>query len=74
MAFKVRGSQWRIVYRMSYGGTCDFVLFCNGPSAQVIGVGTSSTDQSFGLNARKERAGKKTRRRLSRALRTYVNW
>jgi eukaryotic-like serine/threonine-protein kinase len=50
VAFKIRGSQWRIVYRMSYDGTCDFVVFCNGPSAQVIGVGTSSTDQSFDLN------------------------
>jgi hypothetical protein len=48
--FTIRGSQWRVVYRMSYDGTCDFVLFCNGPSAQVIGVGSSATDQSFGLN------------------------
>lgn len=48
--FKIRGSQWRIVYRMSYDGTCDFVLFCNGPSAQVVGVGTNSTDQSFDLS------------------------
>jgi len=49
-AFKIRGSQWRIVYTMSYDGTCDFVLLCNGPSAQVVGVGTSSTDQSFDLS------------------------
>jgi hypothetical protein len=48
--FKIRGSQWRIVYRMSYDGTCDFVVFCNGPSAQVVGVGTSSIDQSFDLS------------------------
>jgi hypothetical protein len=48
--FRIRGSQWRVVYRMSYDGTCDFVLFCNGPSAQVIGVGASSTDQSFDLS------------------------
>jgi serine/threonine-protein kinase len=48
--FKIRGSQWRIVYQMSYDGTCDFVFVCNGPSAQVIGVGTSSTDQSFDLS------------------------
>ncbi|HSC04047.1 MAG TPA: protein kinase [Solirubrobacteraceae bacterium] len=49
VAFKIRGSQWRVVYRMSYDGTCDFVLFCNGPSARVIGVGASSIDQSFDL-------------------------
>ncbi len=50
LAFHIRGPQWRVVYRMSYDGTCDFVLFCNGPSAQVVGVGSNSTDQSFGLN------------------------
>ena len=48
--FQIKGTQWRIVYRMSYDGTCDFVLFCNGPSAQVLGLGTDSTDQSFDLN------------------------
>ena len=49
-AFHIRGSEWRIVYRMSYDGTCDFVLFCNGPNAQVLGVGGTSTNSSFGLN------------------------
>ena len=34
---------------MSYDGTCDFVLFCNGPGAQVLGLETDSTDQSFDL-------------------------
>jgi eukaryotic-like serine/threonine-protein kinase len=48
--FDIRGSQWRVVYQMSYDGTCDFVLFCDGPSAQVLGTGTKATDQSFGLN------------------------
>ncbi len=48
--FHIRGSQWRIVYSMSYDGTCDFVLFCDGPTAQVLGVGANSTDMSFGLN------------------------
>ena len=46
--FHIRGTQWRIVYTMSYQGTCDFVFWCNGPSAQVIGAG--STNVSFGLN------------------------
>jgi hypothetical protein len=45
-AFKIQGSQWRIVYQMSYDGTCDFVLFCDGPNAQVLGP----TNASFGLN------------------------
>jgi eukaryotic-like serine/threonine-protein kinase len=50
VSFKIRGSQWRVVYQMSYDGTCDFVVFCNGPSAHVVGVGPSSTDKSFDLN------------------------
>jgi eukaryotic-like serine/threonine-protein kinase len=50
VAFRIRGSQWRVVYSMSYNGTCDFVLFCNGPSAQVLGLGADTTNQSFDLN------------------------
>jgi len=46
--FQIRGSQWRIVYSMSYNGTCDFVFFCNGPSAQVLGSGTN---KSFNLGS-----------------------
>jgi eukaryotic-like serine/threonine-protein kinase len=46
--FRIRGSQWRMVYSMSYNGTCDFVFFCNGPSAQVLGSGTN---KSFGLSS-----------------------
>jgi serine/threonine-protein kinase len=46
--FDIHGSQWRVVYQMSYDGTCQFVLFCDGPSAQVIGTGASN--KSFGLN------------------------
>jgi eukaryotic-like serine/threonine-protein kinase len=48
--FRILGNQWRIVYSMSYDGTCDFVFFCNGPSAQVLGLGADSTDQSFDLS------------------------
>jgi eukaryotic-like serine/threonine-protein kinase len=46
--FRIRGTQWRVVYTMSYQGTCDFVFWCNGPSAQVLGAG--STNVSFSLN------------------------
>jgi hypothetical protein len=48
--FRIIGSQWRIVYSMSYDGTCDLVFFCNGPSAQVLALGGGSTNQSFDLN------------------------
>jgi serine/threonine-protein kinase len=46
VAFKITGPQWRVVYQMSYDGTCDFVLFCDGPNAQVLGP----TNASFGMN------------------------
>jgi eukaryotic-like serine/threonine-protein kinase len=49
--FQVQGSQWRIVYSMSYNGACDFVFFCNGPSAQVLGLGSDTTNQSFDLSS-----------------------
>src|SRR5581483_9205978 len=29
--FRIRGTHWRIVYRMSYDGVCTFIFFCNGP-------------------------------------------
>ena len=47
VSFRIRGTQWRLVSTMSYAGTCDFVFFCNGPSAQVLGP---STDSSFDLS------------------------
>jgi serine/threonine-protein kinase len=48
--FTVRGSQWRIVYRMSYIGTCAFIVFCSGPSARVVGLSPGSTKASFDLS------------------------
>jgi hypothetical protein len=48
--FRIRGNQWRIVYRMSYVGTCTFILFCNGPNAQVVGLQSGSTETQFGLS------------------------
>jgi serine/threonine-protein kinase len=41
--FRIRGTQWRIVYTMSYQGTCNFVLFCNGPTAKLTGPGAGSS-------------------------------
>jgi eukaryotic-like serine/threonine-protein kinase len=49
--FKIEGSEWRLVYSLSYNGTCDFVFFCEGPNAQVLGLGADSTNQSFGLSS-----------------------
>jgi hypothetical protein len=35
---------------MSYVGTCTFVFFCDGPSANVVAVSSGSTVDQFGLN------------------------
>jgi eukaryotic-like serine/threonine-protein kinase len=49
--FRIQGIQWRIVYSLSYNGTCDFVFFCNGPSAQVLSFGADQTNESFDLGS-----------------------
>jgi hypothetical protein len=48
--FSIRGRQWRIVYTMAFHGTCTWIFFCSGPSAQVVNAATGSTVDSFGLN------------------------
>ncbi len=52
-SFHIHGDQWRVVYRMSYVGTCTFIFFCDGPTAHVteLSTGTSSDfDLSNGNN------------------------
>jgi hypothetical protein len=51
--FKIEGSQWRVVYQMTYDGTCDFVLFCDGPSGQVLGHHSDSFRMSDGSDKTK---------------------
>jgi hypothetical protein len=48
--FRIRGPQWRVAYRLSYVGTCTFIIFCSGPSAQVINLNTGSVATQFDLN------------------------
>lgn len=48
--FRIRGGRWRVLYSMSYQGTCTFVLFCSGPSATVTRVGAGATVDSFSLD------------------------
>ena len=43
--FRIRGSQWKVSYSMSYQGTCLLLLVCLGPSAAVHNI---QTDSSFG--------------------------
>ncbi|MEO8968564.1 MAG: protein kinase [Solirubrobacteraceae bacterium] len=48
-SFRIRGPHWRVVYTMSYQGTCTFIIFCSGPSATVDGpTGARSFDLSDG--------------------------
>ncbi|MFL5822461.1 MAG: protein kinase domain-containing protein [Solirubrobacteraceae bacterium] len=48
--FRIRGTHWRFVYSMSYSGTCTFIFFCSGPSAQVTDVDRGSRVGSFDLS------------------------
>ena len=50
VAFRIRGSRWRVVYRMSFVGTCEFIFFCDGPNAQVTRVGGGGSVDQFGMN------------------------
>ena len=53
--FRIRGDRWRIVYRMSYVGTCTLVFFCDGPSTQVVRAGSGATLDERGMDDGGER-------------------
>jgi hypothetical protein len=46
--FTIQGSRWRVVYSMSYVGTCTFIVFCDGPTAHVHAIANGSAS-SFDL-------------------------
>ena len=48
--FRIRGTRWRIVYRMSYNGTCTFIFFCMGPTAHVASLNHDNPLSTFDLN------------------------
>jgi hypothetical protein len=48
--FRILGTRWRIVYSMGYQGTCTFIFFCSGPSAQVANLSSGSHAVGFDLN------------------------
>jgi serine/threonine-protein kinase len=50
VSFRIRGTQWRIVYRMSFVGTCTLIFFCDGPSAQVVRLPSGTTVDRFGIS------------------------
>jgi beta-lactam-binding protein with PASTA domain len=48
--FRIRGTKWRLVYKMSYGGTCTFIFVCSGPSGHVANLTHGTSAGSFDLN------------------------
>ena len=48
--FRIRGTQWRVVYGMGYDGLCTFIFICSGPSAQVVDLNRPSDATKFDLN------------------------
>jgi eukaryotic-like serine/threonine-protein kinase len=48
--FRIRGTQWRVVYGMGYEGLCTFIFICSGPSAQVVDLNHPSDATKFDLN------------------------
>jgi hypothetical protein len=49
VAFRIRGTRWRLAYNMRYDGNCSFFLVCFGPSADVTRAGAERID-SFDLD------------------------
>jgi serine/threonine protein kinase len=49
VTLRIRGTRWRVVYKMAYHGTCTWLVFCSGPQAHVSTPSGSSVD-SFGMN------------------------
>ena len=50
VAFRVRGSEWRITYRMSFDGTCSLIFFCDGPNARIVRSADGSGVDTFGMS------------------------
>jgi serine/threonine-protein kinase len=49
--FRIRGARWRVVYNLSYTGTCTLIFFCNGPTAQVNQLPGSTQVGQFNLGS-----------------------
>jgi hypothetical protein len=47
--FRIRGSEWRVSYSMSYRGTCLLLVTCLGPSASAVNLQSNSTEEGFEL-------------------------
>jgi hypothetical protein len=49
--FKIRGTQWRIVYSMGYKGTCGLIFICSGPNAHIANLSGGDDPHGFSLDA-----------------------
>ena len=49
MPFRIRGDRWRVVYDMSYDGSCGLFLVCFGPNADVTKLPAEDRVDSFDL-------------------------
>ncbi len=48
--FRIRGTRWRVVYDMSYDGTCALIFICQGPHMHIAALRGGSTAPGFDLN------------------------
>ena len=49
-ALRITGEHWRLVYTMSFQGTCNWIFWCSGPTARVIDTATGQPVSRFGLS------------------------
>ena len=47
--FRILGDRWRVVYDMSFEGTCLLLVICDGPSAQASSLSGGGSGGSFDL-------------------------
>ncbi len=47
--FRILGRHWRLSITMAYQGTCTFIFFCSGPSAQVVALPSGRPVDGFDL-------------------------
>jgi PASTA domain len=48
--FRIRGTRWRVVYSMSYAGTCALIFICQGPHMHIAALRGGATAPGFDLN------------------------
>ncbi|HXI96538.1 MAG TPA: PASTA domain-containing protein, partial [Candidatus Acidoferrum sp.] len=49
VAFRILGRRWRVSYSMGFRGTCEFLVVCGGPHAEVLNLDNDSAFGGFDL-------------------------